>query len=75
MHLRNGNEQKRKKIKTFPNKMYATVFIFLQNTEFLHDLLSSACKIQIQKLNCQMSPGLTQPVNRAASTTDNKVTL
>ena len=39
MHLRNGNEQKREKIKTFPNKMYAAVFIFLQNTEFLHDLL------------------------------------
>ena len=39
MHLRNGNEQKREKIKTFPNKMHATVFIFLQNTEFLLDLL------------------------------------
>ena len=28
MHLQNGNEQKHKKIKTFPNKMNAVVFIF-----------------------------------------------
>ena len=26
-------------------------------------------KIQIQIFNCQISPGLTQPVNRVASTT------
>ena len=34
MHLQNGNEQKREKIKTFPNKMNAMVFIFSENTEF-----------------------------------------
>ena len=28
-----------------------------------------AYKIQIQILNCQISPGLTQPANLAASTT------
>ena len=34
-----GNEQKREKIKTFLNKICTTVFIFSQNTEFLHNFL------------------------------------
>ena len=41
--------------------MNATVLIFL-----------CGYKIQIQIFNCQISPGLTQPVNRVASTTVNE---
>ena len=31
---------------------------------------ASGYKIQIQIFNCQISPGLIQPVNRVVSTTD-----
>ena len=48
---------KRKKQKPFPHKMNATVLILV------------CYKIQIQIFSCQISPGLTEPVDRVASTT------
>ena len=58
MQLRNRNEPKRKKIKTFPHNMNAIVLVFFMEytipTQFF-----SACKIQIEIFNCQISPDST----------------